>query len=125
MDDDGPLCGARLLELPAKHSGLHVPRRMIVVIVESDFAPRDHARMPSQPVEFRVMRVGRVPRLVRMDPHGSIDPIILLGIRNRGPELFEFRSVADGQQGSNARCLRALEHRIAVGIEVGNIHMRM
>src|ERR1019366_8088662 len=125
VDDDGPLGSTRLLELPAKHSSLYVAGRMIVVIVESDFAPRDHARMPSQPVEFGVMRISRVPCLVRMDSHRSIDPLMLLGIRNRSPELFKFRPVSDRQQGPNARCLRPIEHRIAVCIEVGNIHMCM
>jgi len=56
--------GAALIPVAAKHAGLYVPRRMIVVIIESDFTPRDNARMPRQPVEFLVMRIGRMPRLM-------------------------------------------------------------
>ncbi len=125
MNDDGLSRGARLVELMAKHLRLDVARRMIVVIVESNFAPGDHARMSRQPVQFRVVRVGRVPGLVRMNPHRRVDPIVLLGIRNGRSKLFDFRPVADRQQRPDSRCPRALEHRFAVRVKVGNIHVRV
>src|SRR5260370_29638782 len=90
MNHDGSLRGTRQFKLAAKRPRLYVPWRMIVVIVEPDFPPGDDSRVPRQPVEFRVMRIGRVLRLVRMDPHRGINPIMPLGVRNRGPELHDW-----------------------------------
>ena len=39
MNHDRALRGARLLELPPEDALLHVPRRVIVVVIEAHFAP--------------------------------------------------------------------------------------
>src|SRR5579863_8658392 len=46
MNDHRSLRRARLTKLMAKDVRLYFARRMIVMIVESDFSPRNHARVP-------------------------------------------------------------------------------
>src|SRR5690348_9261909 len=52
MNHDGQARSAGERKLAAKNILLHVARRMIVKIVEADFAPREHARMLRQAPKF-------------------------------------------------------------------------
>ena len=88
MDHDRQLRGARLRELAAKNLLLHVARRMVVVIVEAHFAPGNHARMLGEFVELREVLVGGGVGVVRMDADRRVDPVVLLGERNRGIEAL-------------------------------------
>ena len=98
---------------------------MIVMIIESDFAPRDHTRMARQLVHLGVVGIRRVLRLMRMDPHRRIDPVVLLGVGNRGPKFLDFGSIPDRQQCRNSRRACAIEHRLAVVLKVRDIDVRM
>ena len=98
---------------------------MIVVIVEADFAPGDDAGMPRQAIEFGVMCRRGVPRFVRMNSYGGVDPVVHFGVRHGRAELFDFRPVADGEDRSHAGRARARQHGVAVGVEVGDIHVRV
>ena len=64
---------------------------MVVVIVEAHLAPADHARMAAELFELREMLVGGGVRVVRMDADGRVDPVVLLGERNRGVEAISGR----------------------------------
>ena len=70
---------------------------MIVVVVEADFAPGDHARVLRQTVQLGIMRVCGMLRLVRVNSDGGVDPVVRLGVGHRRAELFDFGAVADGQ----------------------------
>ena len=106
MDDDGFSRGARLIELMAEYIGLDVARRMIVVVIEANFPPGDGARILGQPVQFHVVRICRMPGLVRMNPRGRINPIVLSSIGNGRSEFFQLGAIADGQQCSDTRGAR-------------------
>src|SRR5207237_7558098 len=67
MDDDGKLGDASQFQLLEKTLELNFPRRMIVKIVQPDFAPRDHFRMPRPLLQLRVSGLVCQDRFVRMD----------------------------------------------------------
>jgi hypothetical protein len=122
-----------MLELPSKNARLHVARRILVVIIEAHFAPRNHARIAGQRIELREMIVGGNASVVRMDADCPVDPIVLLGERNRGVDpLRRTGPAADGEKRLHARGARAFEHRVAVFVEwrafevrvrVNNLHV--
>ena len=59
-------------------------------------------------------------------PDGGVDPVVLLGERNRGVEAFFGPSAAaDGQQRPHARGARAFEHGGAVFVKLRKIQMRV
>ena len=125
MNDDWNLCGSRLFKLVAKYTSLNVSRRMIVVIIEPDFAPGDDPRMLCQPVQFIVVRVGRVLCFVWVNSRRGVNPVMLLSISNRGSKLLDLGPVPDRKHSANARRLCPRQHRVAIRIEIGNIHVRM
>src|SRR6266404_1467354 len=66
MNDDGFLRAPRESHLVAENTRLRFARRMIVVIVESDFSPRDDFRMLSQPRQFFqvLARLAQHPKVI-------------------------------------------------------------
>ena len=99
---------------------------MVVVIIEAHFAPGDHARVPGELVELREMLFGGGFRVVRMNADRGVDPIVLLGERNRGIDpLRRAGAAADGQQRCDARRARAVEHRLAVFVELRDFQVRV
>ncbi len=121
----GLLRRARLAKLMAKYARLHVAGRMIVVIIEADFSPGDHARIPRQAFQFRVVRFRRMPCLVRVNSRRGVNPIVRLGVRNGRSQLFDFRAVADRQQRADSRSPRSIEHGVAIRVKVGYVHVRV
>src|SRR5262249_34060262 len=88
MDDDGQfgLCSGR--QRVAEYFGLYVARRVVVVIVEADLAPGNHFRMLGKASEFIEMRRRHFLRFVGMDANAGVNPVVLLGVRNRRVELL-------------------------------------
>ena len=125
MNDDRQLRVARLPELPPEDALLHVARRVIVVVVEAHFAPPDHPRMPRQLIELRKRLLGDVVRVVRMNADGRVNPVMLLGKRNRCIEPVDSSTAADGKQRPHARRARALEHRLAIFVKLRKFQVRV
>ena len=123
MDDDRAFGGARQFQLAAENGRLHFARGMIVVIVETDFAPGDQARVLRQPIEFLVVRFGGVPGFVRMNSGRGVNPVVRLCVGDGCSQLFDFRAVADGQQHGDSRRLRASQHGVTIRVKVGNVHV--
>src|SRR5258708_29090483 len=109
MDDYLQLRLGGQLHLIAEHALLHFARRMIVEIVESDFSVSDHARVLRQLRKLLEVRRGKFLRLVRMRADGGVNPIMLLGKRNRRIQLFGAWPSADGEKGAQARGARPAE----------------
>src|SRR5260370_17978672 len=63
--------------------------------------------------------------LVGMRAHGGVNPVVLLGKRNRRIQLFRTRPRADGQKSGYARGARAVEHGIAILRKLRKINMRV
>src|SRR5467141_3231817 len=84
MDDEGQLGLSGERHLFAKDARLYLSRRVIVMIVEADLAPGDDAgtlRECCQP--FKMLRSDFF-RFVRVNSDGRVNPIVLLGERQRG-----------------------------------------
>ena len=64
-------------------------------------------------------------RFVRMNPHGGINPIVLLGERQRGIELFGARAGADRKQSGHAGGAGAVKHGFAVFGELREVNVRV
>jgi hypothetical protein len=111
--------------LPPEDALLHVPGRMVRVVVESHFAPGDHARVVSQPINLLEVRLCGQLCFLRMDPDRGVNPIVLFGKGQRRIELLWPRAAADGQYRLDASLPRALEHCDAVSIELREIEVRV
>ena len=125
MNDDGQLGRMRQRHLIAEDLSLRVARRMIVEIVEPDFAPRDHFGMLRQRCELIEMLLGNFLRLVRMNANTGVNPVVLLSVRNGSVQLFRAGPCANRQQRANASRPRALQHNFAVLRKLRKINMRM
>ena len=110
-------------ELVAEDLLLNVARRVVVVIVESDFAPADNANVAG--VGFRFLKMARSGEFgfVGMDADSGVDPGVLLGEGNCGVELVGAGSAADGEDGGDAGFASAGKDGVAVGFEVREIEM--
>ena len=75
----------------SKHARLHIARRMVVKIIESDFTISNHPRMFREFSEALKVPVRQVLRLMRVGAHRGINPVVLLGKRNGRIEFFRTR----------------------------------
>ncbi len=123
MDDDGQLRGVRQFHLFAKNALLHVTGRVVVEIVQSDFAPGDHLGVICQLRQRLQMRWGDLFGFVRMNADSGIDPIMRFGVREGRVELFRARPRSYGENCAHARSLRANKHCIAIIRELGIINV--
>src|SRR5437763_7752616 len=79
MNDDRQLGRTRHLHLPNENALLNIPRRMIVIIVESNLPPRDHLRIVRELLELLEIRIHREFRFMRMNSHRRINEVMRLG----------------------------------------------
>ncbi len=125
MNDDGKLRLPRQRHLVAKNAVLHIARRMIVKIIETDFAPSNDFGMLRQPGQLVQMLVRNFLRLVGMNPDGGVNPLVLLGKGQRGIELFRTWACADCKQCRHSRFASAVEHGVAVFRELWEVDVRV
>ena len=126
MNDDRQLGLPCQRHLIAKNSLLHIARRMIVEIVETNLAPGDDFWMfrQSRPVPRNVAGVTCF-RFVRMNANSGVDPIVLLGKRNARNRVSRDRARADREQCGDARGAGAIEHGLAILRELREIDVRV
>ncbi len=125
MNDDGQFCFLRERHLVAKDALLHVARRMIIEVVETNLAPRDDFGMLRQPCQLIQMLLRHFLRFMGMNPYSRVNPIMLFGERQRCIQLLGPRPRADSEQCRNTRSPRAIEHGIAVLRELRKINVRV
>src|SRR5208283_2741436 len=118
MNDDRQARRARHLHLLKKYALLHVARRVVVKVVEPDFAPGNDlgiARQSFEIVEIFLLGEGR---LVWMNAHRSVKTIVLMREFNGAVERARARavSVADGEYGCDLGCLRASNNLGAISV---------
>ena len=81
---------ARAISICCRRPLLHVARRVIVKVVEADFAPGDDLGIAGQSLQF--VEVGWLGEfgLMRMNAYGRVNPVVLLrefdgAIQRAGP----------------------------------------
>src|SRR6185369_6548683 len=79
VDRDWEISIASHAQLSSECVALDVSGRVVVVIVESDLAPRDHLRMLREIEEFRGQFIIQQTRFVRMDADSRVDEVVLVG----------------------------------------------
>ena len=123
MNDHGAAHAARQLELFGEDALLNVARRMVVVIIETDFPPGKEFGALRQIAEFVVMcRCGELG-FMRVNSGGGINPFVALAKWQRGVQRAG--SAADGEDVAYSSSLRPRQHIGSIGIEFGHIHVRM
>src|SRR5437879_11986558 len=123
MNDDGAARAARQFELFGEDALLSISGGMVVVIIETDFAPGQEFWMLRQIAELVVMYKCGEPGFVRVNSGRGVDPVVALGKWHcRGQRS---RSAANGQNLAHADRLRPREHVGSIRIEFGHVHVRM
>ncbi len=79
MNDDRQLSRVSQLHLCAEDRCLHVARRMIVEIIQTDFAPGNDFAMLREAGEFVEVMLGDCLGFVRVDADTGVDPFVLFG----------------------------------------------
>ncbi len=123
VDEDGKFDGGGELELLAEDALLHLSRRVVVMVVESDFSDGDDLRVMGEALHEFEVGGGEQARFVRVDADGGVDPEVLLGEGDGAGEVVGAVSVANGEQSSDAGVVGALDDRFAIGGELGAVEM--
>ena len=115
----------RNANLRAKDFTLNIPRRIVVVVIESGLTDRDNARIRSQ-----LLHLIKMPRfsfcgIVRMDANARPNPVMSFGEGDSTTHVIRPASVADRQNSPNAGIPRSLEDRVAIRVEARVIQVCM
>src|SRR6266576_678217 len=116
MDDDGQLRRASLLHLPDEYLLLHVARRMIVEVVQTDFAPGYDLGPLCQfghPIEGCC--VSQL-RFMWMNTDGRVHELILLREQNAAIEIRRPVAIPDRDNRLDPCLSSASDDRLAVGV---------
>ena len=117
---------AKLLRQPqmrAQRARLHIARRAVAVIIQPRLADGHHPGMRGQLAEGFHHRVRIVTRLVGMQPHGGVHPLVRFGELDGGAAGFNV--VANVKDTGQPRLPRARDHRPAVIGERGIVQVAM
>ena len=123
MNHDRQLGRARQFHLPQEDLLLQFARRVIVEIVQPDFAPGNDLGPFRQLFEFLKVGVGGQLGFMRMDADGGVDKFVLLGQSNAAVQRAGPGSAANGDDLFNAAVPRPRDHLLAVGVEL--LHLEM
>ena len=123
MDHDRQLGCACQLHLPQENLLLQVARRVIVKIVQPNFAPGNDLGPPCQLFKFLKVGIGRQFGFVRMDTDSGLDEVVLLSELNAAIERAGTGPTANGDNLFNASVPRPSDHLLAVGVEL--LHFEM
>ena len=123
VEQDGFPGAPRQPELRDERRPLSVPGREVAIVVEPEFADRDHLRRPRElgdPLERRRVRGGRV---VRVDSDGRVDVRLRRGQGHR--RLGGGHVRADRQEGAHAGGAGPREDGRAVAVERRIVEVRV
>src|SRR5262245_46492148 len=125
MNYDGQIQRASDLKLPPEYSALHVAWRMVIVIVEADFTPSDHARtLLCQISQSLFRRAVKQFRVVRMNADGAVNLIVVLSQLN-----CSFVSTTVWIAGAHVKhrrdsgVPRARNHVFAIAVVIGTVYV--
>src|SRR5260370_35669993 len=114
-------------QLPAEHFPLQVSRRMIVMIVEPDLSPGNHARALLDEVEELLFR-GRIKEsgIVWMHTHGCIDSFVPFSQIDRSLKCPTVRTAgADVQHCLDTGIAVPCDYFFAIGIVLNPVAVSM
>ena len=104
---------------------LHVPRRVIVEIIQPDFAPGNDLGSFCQLFQFAESRIGRQLGFVGMNANGGVDEFVLLGQLDAAVQTSRPVTVANRDDRLYSCFSRPRDHLLAIGLELLAIEMSM
>src|SRR5882762_11269505 len=124
VNDDGQLGWASEFHLPNEDRFLHIARRVIVKVVEPDFAPGDRLGVPREGSQFVEIGMLGELRLVGMDADGGVDAFLVVRNLDGAIQRAGTSSAANEEHGVDSRVASARENlaaifRKAFPVEVG------
>src|SRR5271157_4941273 len=126
MNDDRQFRRAGHFHLLKEDALLHVARRMIVEVVEPDFAPGYNLGIARQSFKLIEIFLLRELGLVRMNANRGVNAFMLLREFDSTVERARARtiSIADGEDGRDPGCLRTSKNLgavsvVSLGVEMG------
>ena len=123
VNHDRQLGSACQLHLADKNLALHLTRRMVVKVVESDLSPGQHLGMLSQLREFFEVLFACQLRFMGMDADGRINPVVPIGELYCAVKGTGAGSTAYGEDIVDPSGPGALEHLCAISIKL--LHLKM
>src|SRR5438128_1433726 len=103
MHNDGQIEPSRQFHLPAKNRSLGVPRRIVVVIVESRLPYCYNLAMGRQPFHELKMALLDLRGIVGMHADAGTNPVVSFGDGDAASHIIGACAVADGQNSMNSR----------------------
>src|SRR5579863_488051 len=96
---------------------------MVVVVIEANLADGEELGMTRKLPQLVEMGVGGFRGFVRMDTGRRVHPVVPVGNLERLREVGGPGSAANRQEIRESSGARALDHRVAVGVEGGIVEM--
>src|SRR5579872_4403038 len=125
MNDDGQFGRSGEFHLSNENILLYFARRVIVVVVEPDFAPCDHPPPTRKFFELRKVRVSGQFGFVRMNPYGGVNRIVLLRNLHRAIECAGAVSSADGKHGRDTGFECTSDNLLTITVEARTVEVAM
>ena len=104
---------------------LNIARRKIVVIVETDFAHGEHLGMRQKIGQASEIARTRLRGIMRMNADCGVERRMLIGQPEAGFEIGRTVARPDGHHVLDAGSEGALDHRLAILVELGAVQMAM
>src|SRR5207302_9102837 len=123
VDHDGQLGGAGQFHLPQKDSLLHIARRVVIEVVQPDFAPGNYFGMPCQSLQLLKVGIGGKLSFVRMNANRGVEKIVLFCELDAAIERPRPIAVANRDDMLDPSFPRASNHLLAVRLELLSLEM--
>ena len=123
VDNDGELDFTRDLKLANQNLFLGFPRRMVLVIVEPQFAHCDQLGVLRHNAQVLKMALFGPFRFMGMNANRREDPIVLLRDWHCRSQIVWAATSAHRQEILHPRRAGALDHCVAIGVKLGIVQM--
>ena len=123
MNYDWQLGGLCQLQLPEKYLLLHITRRVIVEIVESNFAPGNDLGPLCQLYQLDEVVIVGQSSLMWVDANGRVNKFVTLSKLNPTIKRSWPGPAANSDDTLNPSLPRSRDHRLAISVEL--IHLEV
>src|SRR5437868_1325389 len=114
---------SRQFHLPRKNLPLHVPRRVVIKIIQPNLPPGNHLGPLCQSLQFCKISLRSQFRLMGMNSDSRMNELIPLSQLNPAIERSRPRPAPDSHNALNSRVASSLQDRLTVPIEL--LHLEM
>jgi hypothetical protein len=123
VDDYGQSVRLSEVQLAAENGLLDVSRRVVVVIIEADFADRDDLLVLCKLFQFKKMLLGGELRLVRVDADGGVNPVAAFGHFEARSQAMGTGATTDGYEMPDAAIPRPVKHLLAILVKLRKLQV--